>query len=119
MGYYTDFEIYYNVEDEDTEEAIGQMISGITGRDTYRSGTMFSAKWYGFDSDMCMLSANFPDVEFILNGDGEESGDVWTRVYKNGVKIATKISIIVLVDATKKSELVSVIEANGGKVVNV
>lgn len=41
-------------------------------------------KWYDHDDDMLEYSKLYPDVTFILDGDGEESGDIWRTWYKNG-----------------------------------
>lgn len=44
-----------------------------------------SCKWYDHIKDMVELSKQFPDVVFELEGDGEESGDMWKEYYKNGL----------------------------------
>ena len=41
-------------------------------------------KWYGHERDMNAFSTKYPDVVFQLEGDGEESGDMWKRFFKNG-----------------------------------
>lgn len=43
-----------------------------------------SCKWYDHNEDMLEMSKAFPDVVFELEGDGEESGDIWKTYYKNG-----------------------------------
>jgi len=43
-----------------------------------------SSKWYHYDEDMVKLSKKFPQYRFILFGDGEESLDVWRKMYGNG-----------------------------------
>ena len=43
-----------------------------------------SCKWYEHNDDMKKVSKKHPDVVFILDGEGEESGDVWRKFYKNG-----------------------------------
>lgn len=43
-----------------------------------------SCKWYDHEDDMRRLSLRFPDVVFTLNGEGEESGDVWVKYFKDG-----------------------------------
>lgn len=42
------------------------------------------AKWYSYEDDMLKLSQAFPEVSFVLTGDGEERDDVWTRQYSQG-----------------------------------
>ena len=41
-------------------------------------------KWYSHEQDMKEYSENAPDVLFTLNGEGEESGDVWVQYFKAG-----------------------------------
>lgn len=41
-------------------------------------------KWYEHDEEMIELSLKFPDTVFCLHGEGEESGDIWNKYYKNG-----------------------------------
>lgn len=43
-------------------------------------------KWYDCDEDMLNVSKQYPDVLFVLSGEGEESGDIWRTYYKNGKK---------------------------------
>lgn len=43
-------------------------------------------KWYEHDEDMIKLSLQFPETVFCLYGEGEESGDLWYKYYKNGKK---------------------------------
>ena len=41
-------------------------------------------KWYEHDRDMTELSKQFPNVIFQLDGNGEESEDIWTSWYHDG-----------------------------------
>ena len=41
-------------------------------------------KWYEHETDMKALSLRFPEVLFTLHGEGEESGDVWNKYFRNG-----------------------------------
>lgn len=43
-----------------------------------------SCKWYRHDEDMKRISRKYPDTIFILEGKGEESGDIWKKYYLNG-----------------------------------
>lgn len=40
-------------------------------------------KWYDSDTDMRSLSKQFPDYIFVLDGQGEESLDIWRSVFHN------------------------------------
>ena len=41
-------------------------------------------KWYDHERDMINISKRFPQLEFILEGNGEESPDFWKKKFKNG-----------------------------------
>lgn len=43
-----------------------------------------NAKWYSQDADMWKLSVQFPDLLFLLHGDGEDGDDVWDEYWQNG-----------------------------------
>lgn len=43
-----------------------------------------SVKWYEHEEDMLNLSIQFPNVIFILKGEGEEAGDIWYKYFKDG-----------------------------------
>lgn len=43
-----------------------------------------SMKWYNWERDMTNLSKHFPEVEFVLYGEGEEREDTWRAFFKNG-----------------------------------
>ena len=41
-------------------------------------------KWYEHEEDMIACSKEFPDLTFLLHGEGEESGDMWDEYFQNG-----------------------------------
>lgn len=43
-----------------------------------------SLKWYNYEADMREISLEYPDIVFVLHGEGEEAGDVWKAYFKNG-----------------------------------
>ena len=43
-----------------------------------------SMKWYNHDKDMLLLSKEFPEYWFILDGHGEEWDDIWSAMYHDG-----------------------------------
>ena len=64
-------------------------ISGGYGFEEYSQGTFGpgdSIKWYSIHDDMLKLSRQYPQHLFIVDGDGEESGDIWRCFFKNGKK---------------------------------
>lgn len=45
-----------------------------------------ACKWYDHEEEMAEFSKIYPDVVFELSGEGEESGDIWKKYFKNGQK---------------------------------
>jgi hypothetical protein len=41
-------------------------------------------KWYRHETDMKSLSRHFPALIFMLEGEGEETKDLWIKYFKNG-----------------------------------
>lgn len=91
MGYYT----YFTCTTDATEKQNEAMyewamlnIKDITyALPDFEGGCGQDSKWYDYERDMVNLSSQFPDVTFTLNGEGEESLDVWTEKYKGGKAI--------------------------------
>lgn len=42
------------------------------------------AKWYEYQTDMEVVSKQFPNATLILCGVGEEQGDIWREYFRNG-----------------------------------
>lgn len=53
-----------------------------------------SCKWYDHDEDMVKLSLRFPDYTFILEGEGEETGDLWRTIYHDGQLERLNVKIV-------------------------
>ena len=82
MGYYTDFKLSHDA-DLDEDDLI-QNLEHITKYDWYGSTTLVEAKWYEWETDMKTISKMYPGVLFTLEGEGEESGDLWQAYFKDG-----------------------------------
>ena len=52
--------------------------------DFHESGMNGYTKWYEHDQDMFRLSRTFPEVLFVLWGEGEEPEDLWKSYYLGG-----------------------------------
>lgn len=52
-------------------------------------------KWYDHEKDMVEISKSYPLLTFKLNGEGEESGDIWVKYFRNGKKQIKEAEIII------------------------
>lgn len=97
MGYYTYFDITVRCGTHsvyEVERAIIGERNGIFGgfdlcgsqecSDTIWFSSMEGLKWYDEESDMKEFSKRFPGATFVVEGTGEEQGDIWVHEYKNG-----------------------------------
>lgn len=96
MGYFTRFSLDIigelppdkNIEDFELE---------ISKKSSYDSDwTLFedSVKWYDYSNDLKEFSKLYPELIFVLDGEGEESGDIWRSFYKDGKEQMSKPTII-------------------------
>lgn len=81
----TDYFSWMEVEIEDLVN-IYDPIDYIIGGDSH--------KWYEHDDDMNAISLQFPDLYFVLYGEGEEHGDIWRSFYHNGAHASTHAEIV-------------------------
>lgn len=87
MGYNTSYRLEWSAVDELTGFKIGTAIGEneemryVMGSDGHSED---SGKWYDNEADMRALSLKFPGVLFTLHGEGEESGDVWKKYFRDG-----------------------------------
>lgn len=78
MGYYTRYDLT-NLSDEVIEKV--NEISGYNFSNSYESD---GCKWYNRIEDMKEVSLLFPNQLLQIEGEGEESGDIWKAYFKNG-----------------------------------
>jgi hypothetical protein len=105
MGYYTSYEL----ETEPKIKLDLELLETMTDYswEEYSIGSYTpgdSIKWYDYDDHMKNLSKMFPEVTFSLDGSGEEQGDVWKTIYKNGETIKSYKSVMTLVDDENEKE---------------
>lgn len=91
MGYYTYFEITIPAKFDELDvieklEKISEykFESSRSNEKTKTFATAESYKWYDHESNMFELSEMFPKILFQVDGDGEESDDLWRTYYLNG-----------------------------------
>lgn len=85
MGYYTDFDISNN-----SEEVI-QEIEVVSNYKFY-DGVM-NGKWYDHNKHCLEVSKKFPNELIVVEGEGEESGDLWKEYYMAGKSQRAKAAI--------------------------
>lgn len=85
MGYYTRYKLKVSKEPEGLAERFNKTADyGESFYEHLVSGNEDSVKWYEHDENMRAVSKEYPDILFTLYGEGEESGDIWVKYYKNG-----------------------------------
>lgn len=89
MGYCTKFRLDWSgVKDAAQDEAIRQLVRTSDGAqyclEEDAKSSASSGKWYEWEDDLKKWSLEFPHVRFQMNGEGEESGDIWVAYAKAG-----------------------------------
>lgn len=93
MGYYTNYEL--SVRDAGGKESeIEERIQEVSGYCGLSFDDVYNCKWYSCFEDMKVVSKEFPNVTFFIDGDGEEQGDVWKAIFKNGKSKVVKPEIV-------------------------
>lgn len=89
MGYYTNYSLSFSPENKndrigkDKYDAILRELSKMNVFDDEECTYAYD-KWYDHDKDMRLISSKFPGIVFELDGNGEESDDIWVSYYLNG-----------------------------------
>jgi len=90
MGYYTRHELTI-VSGDDYVTDYEQEITDTTD---YSSLFDDSVKWYDCEKDMKSYSKKHPNVLFLIDGEGEESADIWKAYFKNGKMFKAKATLV-------------------------
>ena len=102
MGYYTHYSLDFTIRDtawipsevkskiakwfKETPAAGYALVADGDAFDedfSYRTSGEGS-KWYDHEEDFKKLSRMIEDVTFEVGGEGEESGDIWKKYFRNG-----------------------------------
>jgi hypothetical protein len=87
MGYYTDHKISILDGDVDIDD-LAQRLEDMTGYHVevaHKDAVLLQeAKWYECEEDMKALSRDNPHIIFLVEGEGEENGDIWRAFVKDG-----------------------------------
>ncbi len=93
MGYYTTFSI--DIKDSGNESIDCESAEELITEHLEFNPFEESLKWYGHEDDMKAFSKKHPSVVFRLEGEGEESGDIWVKYFKNGEMQKCKAKIVI------------------------
>jgi hypothetical protein len=81
MGYYTNFELeIIDVDYSDIDS--GKIRQEI--QDEFKISFGDTIKWYNYNEDMKCFSKKYPELIFVIDGNGEEFDDVWKHYFMNG-----------------------------------
>lgn len=84
MGYNTSYSLSIVNGDDDLISSLRDECDGAQyALDDY-GDCIESCKWYDHESDLIEFSKKHPESIFKLSGEGEESGDIWIKYFKNG-----------------------------------
>ncbi len=93
MGYYTHFDLIMHPEQDTARELeiMRVIASKIYEEDPANISDNTASwclgdelKWYDHHDHMVEVSKQFPDIIFVLYGEGEESDDIWQEYFANG-----------------------------------
>lgn len=91
MGYYTRHELTIvsggEEEDIDYEKEISELANYVSCFDDV-------VKWYNHKNDMIKYSKRYPDTLFLIEGFGEEDGDIWKHWFKNGKSFYSRAKLV-------------------------
>lgn len=105
MSYHTKFKLS-TINDPDSEhynqafdlvikytakKSVETFVENYFGISYLFDGSEYS--WYEHESDMKKISREFPGVLFLLEGEGEEAGDLWKKYFRSG-KMQTAKAVI-------------------------
>jgi hypothetical protein len=95
MGYYTRYTLTVSSQEEKLIKELREENESAHNAICEKGFTADECKWYDHETDLKTFSKKHPRVLFTLEGEGEESGDIWTLYVKNGKSQLEKAEIIV------------------------
>ena len=83
MSYETRYTLEY--DDPDIQDELYEFLDDLAHMGELANGTSLDLlPWYEHEDHMLVVSEKYPNVEFILEGDGETRGDHWRKRFLNG-----------------------------------
>ena len=86
MGYYTRHQLTIVSGNDYTTDYETEITESTDYSDLFED----SIKWDDCENDMKEYSKRHPNVVFLIDGEGEESLDVWKAYFKDGKMFKTK-----------------------------
>lgn len=92
MGYLTNFRLHVRKTDGsighlpqiDDLGGYGDWASSAQSRSRDNIVRLDGVKWYEHEDDMIALSKEHPTLVWVLDGEGEDQGDVWRKFFYRG-----------------------------------
>lgn len=102
MGYYTHYSLTLEEGPSGQYAEMLRDIDVILGCDDLSRYEAVYDKWYGYEEDMERLSRKYPDITVRVNGDGEDSDDLWQSFWRNGRQFTERVSFAAYEDIREK-----------------
>lgn len=100
MGYYTKYNLSIT-KGGDEEKKVATDLSKVMGYGPSSDPCEFfedlleePMKWYEHEKDMKAISLKYLYLTFLLEGEGEESGDMWRKYFRNGMSHTITAKIV-------------------------
>ncbi|CAM3634827.1 hypothetical protein [Mesobacillus zeae] len=107
MGYYTSYTLKVHEGERRIQDILAEEFDNGEFDLEYildEDGNPYdSCKWYDHEKDMRSFSKLYPDVTFVLSGEGEEAGDLWKKYFRNGKM--HECSVFITYEAFDESKL--------------
>lgn len=84
MGYCTNYRLIVSEKEEPLIEELRNECEWAKYALDEIGETTDACKWYEHEEDLKVFSLKHPDTLFQLEGEGEESDDIWIKYFKNG-----------------------------------
>lgn len=94
MGYYTRYQLRIQEGDPNLIVDFREENEHVQYAIDNNGNCQEECKWYDSDKDMEAFSKKHPNTLFLLEGEGEESGDIWKQYWRNG-KVQTVQGVII------------------------
>ena len=84
MGYLTCYDILL-VKGTDIEfQKFLEDLADKSGYSGIKDGYIYDVKWYDWEKDCYEFSKKYPNLMFMIEGDGENADDFWRCYFQNG-----------------------------------